>query len=311
MTRKVSICIPAYRQTQYLKATLDSILCQGYDDYEVVIADDTRDSSVEDLVREYDFGSRLTYARNPTQLGSPANWNQAVRLSRGEYIKVLHHDDWLAGSSSLAEYVEMLDSSPNAGFAFSGATARIATSGKTWHHYASDRQIARLRVEPTCLFRGNFIGPPSSTMIRRGAFMEYSENLVWLVDIDQYIRILQATSFVATQKPLIVSTTQAAHQVTNLCAGNEKLNVYEYFFLFDAIKHQIPAHLRHAYIDHLIELIYSSKARSVEDIRQSGYAGDIPVEILSALQNSALARAWESLRFRLSRRLGFFEQPGR
>jgi len=78
---------------------------------------------------------------------------------------------------------------------FSGAIARIATSGKTWHHNASERQLARLRVEPTCLFYGNFIGPPSSTIIRRTSFREFSENLVWVVDIAQYIQILQETGF--------------------------------------------------------------------------------------------------------------------
>ncbi len=311
MNPKVSICIPAYRQTHFLRATFDSILRQDYDDYEVVIADDTPDATVENLVREYAFGSRLIYVRNPAQLGSPANWNRAVRHSRGEYIKMLHHDDWFASPSSLAEYVQMLDSNPKAGFAFSGATARIAASGKTWHHHASERQIARLRIEPTCLFCGNFIGPPSSTLIRRASFVEYRENLVWLVDIAQYIHVLQSSGFVATQKPLIVSTTQAAHQVTKLCAGNERLNIYEYFYLFDAIRRQIPAESRQAYIDQLIELIYTSRARSVEDIRQSGYDGDIPAEILSSLHSSALTRSWELFRLRLSRRLGFPGQAAR
>lgn len=311
MIHKVSICIPTYRQTQYLKATLDSILRQDYDDYEVVIADDTPDATVESLVREYPFGPRLTYVRNPVQLGSPANWNQAVRLSRGEYIKILHHDDWFAGPSSLSEYVEMLDSNPNAGFAFSGSTTRVAASGKTWCHHASDRQIARLRTEPTCLFYGNFIGPPSATIIRRSSFAEYRENLVWLVDLAQYIQVLQASAFAATQRPLIVSTTQAAHQVTSLCAGSAQLNIYEYFYLFDAIKHQIPTELRHAYIGRLVESIYSCKARSVEDIRQCGYEGDIPVEILPSLESSALARAWGLLKFRLCRRLDIFELAAR
>ncbi len=303
MTPKVSICIPAYRQTQYLARTLDSVLRQDYQDYEVVVTDDSPDATVETVVREYAFGPRLTYVRNPVRLGSPANWNQAVRYSRGEYIKILHHDDWFAGSSSLAQYVAMLDSDSAAGFAFSGAIARIARSGKTWYHKASERQLARLRGEPTCLFYGNFIGPPSSTIIRRASFREFPENLVWVVDIAQYIQILQDTTFVATREPLIISTTQAAHQISADCVGNEQLNLYEYFCLFERIKSSIPIESRGVYIDKLLELVFSYNSRSPDDIRQSGYQGELPAEILSSLRCSSLIRSWKLFKLRLSRRL--------
>jgi cellulose synthase/poly-beta-1,6-N-acetylglucosamine synthase-like glycosyltransferase len=40
-TPRVSICIPAYEQPDYLKVTLDSIIMQDFDDYEIVITDDS------------------------------------------------------------------------------------------------------------------------------------------------------------------------------------------------------------------------------------------------------------------------------
>jgi len=307
MTPKVSICIPAYRQTHYLKKTLDSVLCQDYDDYEVVITDDSPDASVEALLAEYSFGPRLTYLRNATRRGSPGNWNRAVALSKGEYIKLLHHDDWFSNPTSLAQYVAMLDANPGTGFAFSGATARSARSGRTWHHYASERQIARLRREPTCLFYRNFVGPPSSTIIRRTSFLEYADNLVWLVDIAQYIGILRRTDFVATQKPLIVSTTQAAHQITSASHADPRLNTYEYFRLFNEIESSIPAGLRHLYVGHLLKLAYRFGSLSLEHIRRSGYDGEIPVEVVSALNGSSLHRAWELIKLRLSSPLRGFE----
>jgi glycosyltransferase involved in cell wall biosynthesis len=303
MTPKVSICIPAYRQTQYLARTLDSILRQDYQNYEVVVTDDSPDAAVETLVRRCAFGSRLSYVRNPAPLGSPANWNQAVRRSRGEYIKILHHDDWFADSSSLARYVAMLDSDSSAGFAFSGVTVRSATSGKTRRHSASERQLTRLHGEPTCLFWGNFIGPPSSTIIRRASFREFPENLIWIVDIAQYIQILQNTNFVATREPLIISITEAAHQITADCVDNGQLNLYEYFFLFDRIQSSISAESRDPYINQLLELVFRYNPRSEDDIRQSGYQGEIPAEILPSLRSSPLIRPWKLFKLRMSRRL--------
>jgi glycosyltransferase involved in cell wall biosynthesis len=310
MTPKVSICIPTYCQTEYLKRTLDSIANQDHDDFEVVITDDTPDATVEDLVHQYDCGSKLIYSRNKVQLGSPANWNRAVSLSTGEYIKILHHDDWFAGRSSLSEYVELLDSNPSAGFAFSGALARIAGTGKTWHHYASDRQVAQLRREPSCLFYGNFVGPPSSTIVRRTSFVSFPEGLRWLVDIAQYIRVLKNTVFAATQKPLVISTTQATHQVTSAAARDKQLNLYEYFYLFDEIKALIPSGSRHRYIDHLVEMIYRYNVRTIEDIRRSGYMGEVPEEIPSSLKSSSVVRAWKLFRLRLARQFNLFGHPG-
>lgn len=303
MTPKVSICIPAYRQTEFLARTLDSISHQHFQDYEVVISDDSPDAVVESLVREYDFGTKLRYIRNAARMGSPANWNQAVRCCRGEYVKMMHHDDWFASPTSLGQFVALLDNNTGAGFAFSGALARVATSAKTWHHYASRRQLVRLRAEPTSLFYGNIVGPPSATIVRRASFRAFPEDLMWLVDIAQYMQILQETSCASTQEPLIVCTTQAAHQISRECANDEELNLYEYFSLFERIQPWIPPASRAVYAGTLLELVYRCNVRVPEDIRRSGYQGEIPQEILASLGSSALTRFWKLLLLRLARRL--------
>lgn len=302
MTPKVSICIPAYLQTQFLKQTLDSVLEQEFDDYEIIITDDSPDDSVEKLVNEYNLESKLKYIKNPQQLGSPANWNRAVSLSSGEYIKILHHDDWLASPSSLGEFVEMLDSNPDSGFAFSGAIAKVATTTKSWHHFASNSQIKILRNDPTSLFSCNVIGPPSSTIIRRESFVEYDEKLVWIVDIAQFIRILCKTNFVASKKPLIVSTTQAPHQITSYCANNKRLNIFEHFYLFDSLRTSMPEASQKAPISKLIELIFTYNIRSIKEIRQTGYEGLIPEEVIESLKSPTIIRFLQQIKWKLSRR---------
>ena len=72
MNPKVSICIPAYKQLAILRKVLDSILIQSFENYEVIISDDSPDYGVELLIGEFDFKGRLKYSRNQTALGSPA-----------------------------------------------------------------------------------------------------------------------------------------------------------------------------------------------------------------------------------------------
>ena len=71
----ISICIPAYKRAQHLKRLLESIADQDYRDFEVILTDDSPDNEVAGLCNEYTDKFPLTYHRNPSALGTPANWN--------------------------------------------------------------------------------------------------------------------------------------------------------------------------------------------------------------------------------------------
>src|ERR1700752_965375 len=115
---KVSICIPAYNQPENISRALESVRVQTFTDYEVIVTDDSSNDSVKEAVSKFSFGDKLKYIKNSPVLGSPENWNEAIRHATGEYIKILHHDDWLASPTSLATYVKMLDEHPESDIAF-------------------------------------------------------------------------------------------------------------------------------------------------------------------------------------------------
>ena len=48
-----SICIPAYKNTDYLKRLLDSISIQTFRDFEVIITDDSPDETVSTFINNY------------------------------------------------------------------------------------------------------------------------------------------------------------------------------------------------------------------------------------------------------------------
>src|ERR1035437_5752376 len=118
----ISICVPAYKQTEFLKKNLDSIVIQTFTDYEVIITDDTADDSVEKLVNEYrnKFGIKLHYYKNVPALGSPKNWNAGITHASGTWIKIMHHDDWFADKDSLQKFTDAT-AQDKSGFIFSEA----------------------------------------------------------------------------------------------------------------------------------------------------------------------------------------------
>jgi glycosyltransferase involved in cell wall biosynthesis len=233
---KVSICIPTFGQVTYLRRTLSSISIQRYTDYELIISDDSPDDSVEILLRSFDFGGRLRYNRNKIKLGSPENWNEAIRLADGEYIKLLHHDDYLVNQDSLQKFVELLDLHPNVGFGFCASLVYDVANGGKELHIVRAPMLADLRKNPVILFNGNFVGIPSVTIYRKEISFPYDIRLKWLVDIDFYIRVLLAGSgFCYTEEALIVATSNADHQVTKYCRDNETVELQESMLLFSKI----------------------------------------------------------------------------
>jgi glycosyltransferase involved in cell wall biosynthesis len=232
MTR-VSICIPTYRQVEFLQQTLRSILTQDYADYEVVVTDDSPDDCVETLVRSMDFGARMRFFRNPTRLGAPENWNEAVRRANGDYIKIMHHDDYFVSSGSLGAFVRLLDEQPAADFGFSATRVENVSTGRTRKHCIQEDQLKRIIELPDLLFTGNFIGAPSATIYRRSVALEYDRAMQWLVDVDFYVRVLRQNPTIAFSPEMLIATTDGAgHQITRYFSGPNTAELVEYTRLF-------------------------------------------------------------------------------
>ena len=177
---KVSVCIPAYKQTEFLRKTLSSVLMQDFSDWELIISDDSACDSVENLLGEFNFRTNLKYYRNNPSLGSPANWNFALKQASGEYLKILHHDDYFTSKNSLTQFVNLLDESPSSSFAFSGTLIDLLSLKTQKIHSCSNRQFSKLKAAPDSLFFSNYIGAPSATILRNKDFVLYDEKRLCL-----------------------------------------------------------------------------------------------------------------------------------
>jgi glycosyltransferase involved in cell wall biosynthesis len=297
---KVSICIPAYKQIEFLKKTLDSILIQTYQDYEIIISDDSPDNSVQHLVEQYSFGSKLKFFKNAIPLGSPENWNESIRRARGEYIKILHHDDWFTFSDSLKEFVELLDNNPNADFGFSATNVFHADTLQERIHSIPEGYLEKLKRIPHVLFLGNLIGGPSATIYRRTLNESYDHKMQWLVDIDFYIRaILRNSNIYFTPKPLITTATAAKHTVTS--SITKQVDIFEHFYLYDKIKSSIAENDKKSYIILLWHLLKKYNIESLKEVKKLGYSGELERSLKALMKlkkiSSGLSRLYQKIYF--------------
>ncbi len=267
MSIKVSICIPAYKQTAFLKKCIESVLIQDYMNYELIITDDSPDDSVKECVQLLLKDKPHTYLKNSPALGSPANWNKGINLANGEYIKIMHHDDSFTDTKSLAAFVKTLDEQPGAIFAFCNSEVNNESEHKNRIHAPSSAQLQKLKESPLNLFLGNFVGAPSATMYRKNALVEFDRNLKWLVDIDFYIHLLlQNNKYVYIDKALVKTTDGAEHQVTAECLNNPDVELKENCLVFEKL--EIPGNLEAAFKEYFSELFTRFDINTIEQLKQ-------------------------------------------
>jgi glycosyltransferase involved in cell wall biosynthesis len=110
---KVSVGIPVYNGETFLAETIDCLLAQSYEDFEVVISDNASTDSTEEICRSYLASDpRVRYERQAINQGAPWNYNRVFELARGSYFRWAAHDD-LCSSTFLARCVEVLDFNPS------------------------------------------------------------------------------------------------------------------------------------------------------------------------------------------------------
>ena len=236
---KVSICIPVYKNPEGLKKLLESIAVQDFKDFEVIVSDDVDsegNSSCEDIAKSFQDSMNLKYIRHRST-GKPGdNWNSSIEKVSGEYIKMMFHDDWFTDSSSLGKYVELLDTS-DALLAFSGSM-QVSNDWRYARHI-KDEDMKIIKEDIKNLYIGNTIGAPSATIYRNKG-IKFDRNLSWLIDMDFYLRQMNANTHLDVSKidnkPLFANTDEplvsigiSDSQLTNYCQKHPGIVRREYF----------------------------------------------------------------------------------
>jgi glycosyltransferase involved in cell wall biosynthesis len=85
---KVSIGLPVYNGERYLALTIDSILAQTYQDFELIISDNCSTDRSEEICRQYaEQDSRVRFFPSEVNKGAAWNFRRVFELARGPYFR--------------------------------------------------------------------------------------------------------------------------------------------------------------------------------------------------------------------------------
>lgn len=199
---KLSILIPTYNFKIGIDEILDcleSIEDNLRDCIEIIISDDSdeeiiqkkRNKSLKQHFKNY------FYIHNIEKHGAINNWNKLISKAKGDYIWLLHHDEYWQKEKNIIRYIfEAINTKkPNVLILpiTKLKTKRIFNLNfKMIQKHITFKKIMKTYINnPKLLIKSNIIGPPSALIYKKNNFY-YDINLKYLVDIEFYMRLFNS-----------------------------------------------------------------------------------------------------------------------
>ena len=188
---KISIVCPIHDMQngdKYLWRLVNSLTSQTFKDWELIITKDGRMAE---------------------------NTNAGIKRARGEIIKMLYLDDYLAHSNTLQVIVDNF----KGGWLATGCLHDDGSSIGNPHFPKWNEDVIK---------GNNTIGSPSVVAVENNNPLLFDENMSWLLDCDYYKRLYERYGEPTLLNDLNVIIGIGDHQVTKLMPDAEKLAEYQY-----------------------------------------------------------------------------------
>ncbi len=242
----VSVIVPVFNREKKVGHAIESVLCQTYKDFEIIIIDDASTDNTVRIVEEYS-NERINLIMLDKNSGAAKARNVGMSVARGEYIAFLDSDDVWDKHYLERQLIHMEAEKAQAVF----CAFRHTCDGYTYiiPNEICKKNIVEHGVQNT-LKKGNFIGMPTLIM-RRDVLSkvgEFDEKLHCLEDYEFVIRLSMQCKIVFLDEVLV-----DAYVSDNSVTRKEALHV-------KAFEHLLALHPGYYDEDFLIEYL-SRKAR--------------------------------------------------
>ena len=196
----VSVVIPSFNRGHCIRACVESVLLQTFDDFEVLIVDDASTDDTRQQVATI-ADPRVRYLVHEKNKGGAASRNTGIRESRGEFVAFLDSDDrWSAGKLE-KQLRHLREKGDTYGFVYTWYVINDSAGEEIGR---SDRAVDGLSAVE--LIAGNCIGTFSSVMARRGvleAVGGLDEEMRSCQDWDLYLRLNAITKVCCVEEYLV------------------------------------------------------------------------------------------------------------
>jgi glycosyltransferase involved in cell wall biosynthesis len=182
---KVSIYTPTYNCEKYLKESIDSVLKQTYQDFELIIIDDASTDNTQKILKKYENNSKIKIFKNTQNLGLNKTAIKAIGLTEGEYVMRVDADDYL-DENALMIMANFLDKHPGIGMVYPDFFI-VNEDGEIVNYFRKMRVGGEVELLDLPAMGG-------CTLIRKSCYEEiggYRSDVRWQEKYDLWIKFIE------------------------------------------------------------------------------------------------------------------------
>jgi glycosyltransferase involved in cell wall biosynthesis len=205
---RVSVVVPAFNNVRFIEATMDSILAQTFDDFELVVADHSSTDGTWERLQRYQSDPRVRLLRTEAGGGAPRNWDRVTAAAGGELLKLVCGDD-IIYPDCLLRQVEAMDANPSVVLVATQRDLIDARGGVVLARRGlaglSGWVPGRRAARHTVLAGSNVFGEPACVLLRRATLLEaggWDGQHHYVIDEATYVRVLLRGDFFGIDRSL-------------------------------------------------------------------------------------------------------------
>ncbi|OEH86747.1 hypothetical protein BHU72_00275 [Desulfuribacillus stibiiarsenatis] len=243
---KISVIIPAYNASQFIEATLDSVIGQTHPIDEVLIIDDCSTDNTVEIVNKYRGRYKnIQLIQQPMNQGGSAARNLGLKIARNEWILFMDADD-VAHPTLLEKEVNLLSEiNENQADIILVHPAYIQIDENGAEIPGSEmrgKQLEAHEIFGTLLFRNHII-TPSGLLLKREKALEVGgfQKFQIVEDYDFVLRMSRQGYFAYVDEPLIYLRRHGANLTKDISKARDAEKAIVEQYGIDTIKKAIFA----------------------------------------------------------------------
>ena len=184
----VSVFMPVYNQAHYVAASLDSVINQTYENFEIVISDDCSHDLTPIIVKQYaeKYPDKIRFYKLSNENLGNKHFELLLKQCKGDYVCMFSGDDIMYPEKIKKQMYDVL----RLGLSFHGHSVDcINASGQIFSEMGTTENRF-FRSNSSLILNGN---PTAgcSWLVRR-SFAHFNQSLGFLHDLDMVIKVLGA-----------------------------------------------------------------------------------------------------------------------
>lgn len=246
----ISVIIPVFNGEKTIQATINSVLQQTFDDFELIIINASSTDSTLEVISHFQDSRVKIFSYSKANVA--VNRNRGVEHSVGEFVTFIDADDLWSTDKLEAQYKALLEY-PEASVVYSWTNC-IDENGKFLRACSYVQHKGDVYDK---FLLDDFIGNGSNVMMTRSAFLQvggFDEALSNAQDTDMWLRLAANYEFTVVTKPQILYRI-CHNSMSSDIVGLEKSNLQVISRAFANKKAEYLQHLKQDSISNLYKYL--------------------------------------------------------